>query len=49
MDDKSVLEVAFEWICECLKNNAKSTQQMSRHGTICLKFSHAKVVIVSKI
>ena len=32
-----------------LKNNAKSTQQMSRYGIICLQFSHAKVAIVSKI
>ena len=33
-----------------LKNNAKTTQQMSRYGIIRLKFSrHAKVVIVSKI
>ena len=34
-----------------LKNNAKTTQQMSRYGIslMCLKFSHAKVVIISKI
>ena len=32
-----------------LKNNAKSTQHMSRYGIICLQFSHAKVAIVSKI
>ena len=34
-----------------LKNNAKTTQQISRYGIslIFLKFSHAKVVIVSKI
>ena len=31
------------------KNNAKTTQQMSWYGIICLRFSHAKVVIVSKI
>ena len=52
MDEKSILEVAFEWICECgaYEQLKKQCENYAADVSVRYKFSrHAKVVIVSKI
>ena len=50
MDEKSILEVAFEWICECGAYEQLKKQCENYAADVSVRYvSHAKVVIVSKI